>query len=73
MIKVLEHAIDKIRELPEDRQAYVARVLEALADEAGDDGLTPAEIEGIEKAQAEIHRGEYADTEVAAFYRRIGV
>ena len=73
MIKVLEQAIEKVRELPEDRQAYVARVMESLAVDSGDDGLTSEEIEGVEKAQAEIRRGEYADPVVAAFYRRIGL
>jgi hypothetical protein len=31
MIKVLENAIDKVKRLPEDRQAYVAEVLEQIA------------------------------------------
>ena len=33
MIKVLEDAIEKVKALPEERQRYVARVLEQLADD----------------------------------------
>ena len=32
MIKVLEDAIEKVKALPEERQRYVARVLEQLSD-----------------------------------------
>ena len=31
MIKVLEQAIEKIKELPKDRQAYAAEILEEIA------------------------------------------
>jgi hypothetical protein len=31
MTRVLEDAIEKVRKLPEDRQAYVAEVLEQIA------------------------------------------
>jgi hypothetical protein len=41
MIKVLEQAIEKIRGLPEDRQAYAAEVLEQIA-AAGTESSTSA-------------------------------
>lgn len=37
MIKILETAIEKIRSLPADRQAYAAQILEQLA--AGESGV----------------------------------
>ena len=61
MIKVLEQAIEKVRRLPEDRQAYAAQVLEEIA--SGTDGvyrLSEDErrllSEGIEAAD----RGDFA-------------
>ena len=71
MIKVLEQAIDKIKALPAAEQERAARVLEALAAQAVDDPLTPDEIEGVKKAQAEVRQGRYAsDSDVEAFFRR---
>ena len=35
MIKVLEDAVEKIKELPEDRQAYAAEVLQQIAAASG--------------------------------------
>jgi hypothetical protein len=73
MIKVLEDAIEKIKGLPEDRQAYAAEVLEQIA--AGNGGeiyVIPEEhraavLEGLEQAR----RGEFAsDEEVDAVLRR---
>lgn len=34
MIKVLEEAIERLRELPEEQQRYVARLIEEMTDEA---------------------------------------
>ena len=42
MMKVLEYAIEKVRKLPEERQAYIAEVLEQIA-AAGSDRLTVPE------------------------------
>lgn len=71
MIKVLEQAIDKIKTLPDADQARAAQVLEALAAQVVDEPLTPGEIEGIRKAQAEVRQGHYAsDSGVEAFFRR---
>jgi len=75
MTKVLEDAIEKVRRLPEDRQAYIAEVLEQIA-AAGDDlFVVPEEhraavLEGL--AQAE--RGEFAtDEEMAALWKKCGL
>jgi predicted transcriptional regulator len=73
MIKVLEDAIEKIRRLPEDRQAYAAEVLEQLVADA-DAGLfeIPDEhMEGVLEGLAQARRGEFAsETEVDAVLRK---
>ena len=75
MTKVLEDAIEKVRQLPEDRQAYVAEVLEQIAAAGSDLFIIPddhraAVLEGL--AQAE--RGEFAtDEEMAALWKKCGL
>lgn len=64
MIKILENAIEKIKDLPPERQAYAALVLKQIAAEDGVPFEIPAEhraavLEGLAQAQ----RGEFA-TEV---------
>jgi hypothetical protein len=44
MTKVLEDAIEKVRKLPEDRQAYVAEVLEQIVAAGGDPFVVPKAI-----------------------------
>jgi len=71
MIKVLQDAIEKVKKLPEDRQAYAAEVLEQIAAQHGGvfeipDDHVAAVMEGLEQAQ----RGEFAsDEEVDAVLR----
>ncbi len=66
MIKVLEDAIEKVKKLPEDRQALAAEVLEDIASSSEGVFQIPAEdlpavLEGLEQAK----RGEFAsDAEV---------
>jgi predicted transcriptional regulator len=75
MMKTLEDAIEKVRKLPEERQAYVAEVLEQIAAAGGDPFAVPEEhraavLEGL--AQAE--RGEFMnDDEMAALWRKCGL
>ena len=75
MTKVLEDAIEKVRKLPEDRQAYIAEVLEQIAAAGGDPFLVPeahraAVLEGLGQAE----RGEFAsDEEMAALWKKCGV
>jgi len=75
MTKVLEDAIEKVRRLPEDRQAYVAEVLEQIAAAGSDVFVVPeshraAVLEGL----AEADRGEFAsDEEVTALWKKCGL
>ena len=72
MIKVLEQAIEKLKKLPEERQAYAAEVLEQIAaQEAGvfeiPDEHIAAVMEGLDQAE----RGEFAsDEEIEALLRK---
>jgi hypothetical protein len=75
MTKVLEDAIEKVRQLPEDRQAYVAEVLEQIAAAGSDLFIIPddhraAVLEGLGQAE----RGEFAtDEEMAALWKKCGL
>ena len=75
MTKVLDDVIEKVRRLPEDRQAYVAEVLEQIVAGDGDLFVVPDEhrmavLEGL--AQAE--RGEFATVqEMAAIWKKCGL
>lgn len=75
MTKVLEDAIEKVRRLPEDRQAYVAEVLEQIAAAGSDLFIIPhdhraAVLEGLGQAE----RGEFAtDEEMAALWKKCGL
>ena len=73
MIKVLEDAIEKIKELPAERQAYAAEVLQQIAAGRGGDAfIVPdshrdAVLEGLEQAE---RRELASDEEVEAVLRR---
>ena len=75
MTKVLEDAIEKVRQLPEDRQAYVAEVLAQIAAAGTDLFIIPddhraAVLEGLGQAE----RGEFAtDEEMAALWKKCGL
>jgi hypothetical protein len=75
MMKVLEEAIEKVRKLPEERQAYVAEVLEQIAAAGSDvfivpDGHRDAVLEGLGQAE----RGEFMDDdEMAALWKKCGL
>ena len=75
MIKPLEQAIKKVRNLPEDRQADAAEVLEQIAAAGGDVFQVPDEdraavLEGLEQ----LMRGEFAsDEEMAALWKKCGL
>jgi hypothetical protein len=75
MTKMVQEAIEALKELPEDRQVTVAR---AILDYAShDDGvyhLTDDERREVRAGLAEIKRGDIAtDEEVAETYKRIGL
>ena len=63
MMKALEIAIEKLKSLPEDRQAYAAQVIEQIAN--SDDGVFRI---------PDAHRGEFAsDDDMAALWRKCGL
>ena len=70
MIKVLEQAIEKVKLLSRERQAYAAEVLEEIA--AGHDDvfqLSADERAAIEEGIAQADRGEFAsDEDMEAFF-----
>ncbi|KAB2938283.1 MAG: hypothetical protein K8F92_16660 [Hyphomicrobium sp.] len=71
MMKVLEQAIEKIRNLPEERQAAAAEALELIAAQADDAPLSADELEGVKRAQEAVRRGEFAsDAKVKKFFGR---
>jgi predicted transcriptional regulator len=75
MTKVLEDAIEKVRKLPEDRQAYVAELLEQIASAGSGPFVVPedhraAVLEGLREAE----QGEYAtDEEMTALWNSCGL
>ena len=75
MIKVLEQAIEKIRNLPEDRQADAAEILEQMAAEEGSVLKVPEEdraavLEGLEQ----LKRGDFAsDDGMSALWKKCGL
>ena len=75
MTKMLEEAIAKIRELPEDEQDEAAAILLSVASRNTelvelDDETRAAVREGLEQAR----QGKFvSDKEMAAFFRRHGV
>ena len=75
MTKVLEDAIEKVRKLPADRQAYAAELLEQIVAAGSDPFVVPeahraAVLEGLGQAE----RGEFAsDEEMAALWKKCGL
>lgn len=75
MIKVLEDAIEKVRKLPEDRQAYVAEALEQIA-AAGSDGFVVPETHRVAVLEGlcQARRGEFvSEDEMSALWKKCGV
>ena len=73
MTKLLDQAIAKVRELPEEEQERAAESLMVFAELAkqGVYKLSPVERAAIEASKAEVRRGEFAtDAEVEAAYAR---
>ena len=72
MIKVLEQAIEKLKTLSEERQAYAAEVLEQIA-EAGDAvyRLSDEERRLVREGLADLDAGRIvSDSDMAAFWAR---
>jgi predicted transcriptional regulator len=76
MIKALEDAIEKVSKLPEDRQAYVAEVLEQITETVSDDVFVIPDdhLAGVLEGLAQADRGEFAsDEEMAALWKKYGL
>ncbi len=75
MMKFLEEAIEKVRRLPEERQAHVAEVLEQIV-AAGSDVFTVPEKhrEAVLEGLGQAERGEFIDDdEMAALWKKCGL
>ena len=73
MTKLLDQAIARVRELPEDAQERAAQALMVFAELAkqGVYELSPEERTAIEESRAQVLRGDLAtDEEVEAAYAR---
>lgn len=75
MTKMVQEAIEALRDLPEDRQTTVARaILDYASHDEGAYHLTDDERKEVRAGLAEVKRREIAsDAEVAAVYKRIGL
>jgi hypothetical protein len=73
MIKILEEANERIKKLPEDRQAYAAEVLQQIVADA-DQGVfeIPDEhVAGVLEGLEQVQRSEFAtDQEVDEVLRK---
>lgn len=73
MTKLLDQAIAKVRELPEEEQERAAESLMVFAELAkqGVYKLSPEERAALDESKAQVRRGEFAtDEEVEAAYAR---
>lgn len=76
MIKVLEEAIEKIRQLPEEQQAQAAEILEQLVSLAGaGQFLIPEDhMEAVLEGLHQASNGEVAgDDEMASLWKKWGL
>ena len=75
MTKIVQEAIEALKELPEDQQTTVARaILDYASHDDGRYHLTDEERTEVRAGIAEVGRGEIAsDEDVAETYRRIGL
>jgi hypothetical protein len=75
MTKVLEDAIEKVRKLPEDRQVYVAEVLEQIAAAGSDPFIVPeAHRAAVLEDLGQAERGDFAsDEEMADLWKKCGL
>lgn len=76
MIKILEDAIEKLKRLPTEQQAYAAEILEhviASAD-AGKLEIPEEHREGVLEGLDQARRGEFvSDEEMASFWKKWGL
>jgi hypothetical protein len=73
MSKLLEKAISRVRELPEERQDAMAELMLGLADEP-EPLLTEEQVAEVELAMREVREGKIAsDERMATLWRRFGL
>lgn len=73
MSALLEKAVAKIRELPEDRQNELAEIMLEMAQEPHT-VLTDEQIAEVELAEQEVREGKIASQErMATLWRRFGL
>jgi len=71
MTKLLEKAVETVRNLPSDRQDDIARAMLELANEAEPEEIDPADLPAVLEGLAQAQRGEYASAaDVEAAFRR---
>lgn len=72
MTKLLDDALDAVRQLPADSQDEIARLLLRLAKgEEEPEPIDPDDLPAVLEGLAQIRRGEFAsDEEVEAAFRR---
>jgi Ca2+-binding EF-hand superfamily protein len=71
MTKLLEKALEAVRQLPADSQDEIARVMLNLADEGEPEEIDPAHLSDVLESLAQARRREFAtDGEVEAAFRR---
>ncbi len=75
MTKMLEDAIEKVRQLPENQHARVAEVLEQIVAFGSDPFVVPEEHRAaVLQGLAEAARGEYvSDEDMAALWKKCGL
>jgi hypothetical protein len=73
MTKLLDRAISRLRELPEERQDELAEVMLGLAEEP-EAILTEDQVAEVELAMREVGEGKIASAErMASLWRRFGL
>jgi predicted transcriptional regulator len=74
MTELLEFGMQRARELPDERQDYLAReIFRLLQTERAVEITDPAHVAAIRRGLAQIRRGEFAtDGEIEAVYRSFG-
>jgi Ca2+-binding EF-hand superfamily protein len=71
MTKLLEKALEAVRQLPPDSQDEIARAMLNLAGESEPEEIDPAHLADVLESLAQAKRREFAtDAEVEAAFRR---
>ena len=74
MTTLLEHAIEKVRRLPAERQNDAAQLLIGMAEDQSQYLLTEAERADVRTALSEIERGEFAtEKQMADLWKKCGL